>query len=62
MRTRPSLLALALVAACAPGARETVDSSTAAAAVSAPAANVKADEDSIRAINKRWQDARRAPR
>ena len=56
MRRRPvSPLLLAVVAACAGKKADTVDSTTPPAAVVAPnVTNVKADEDSIRAISKRW--------
>jgi uncharacterized protein (TIGR02246 family) len=58
MRRCTIAVALVLAAACAPKAAESIDSSTAAAAVAAPsAANTKADEDSINALNTRWKAA-----
>jgi uncharacterized protein (TIGR02246 family) len=56
MRRHPTaLVLLAAVAACTAKKSDTVDSTTPPAAVAAPnVANTKADEDSIRAIGKRW--------
>jgi uncharacterized protein (TIGR02246 family) len=58
MRRRTVALALVVVpaaVACTGKPAEKVDTSTPPAAVAAPnVANTKADEDSIRAINKRW--------
>jgi uncharacterized protein (TIGR02246 family) len=64
MRRRLSPLALlaapviaAAVASCVDKSAETVDSTTAPASVAAPnAASMKADEDSVRALSKRWSD------
>jgi uncharacterized protein (TIGR02246 family) len=52
MRRSVTVVALLTLAACTPKAAETVDSTTAPAA--AAATNPKADEDSIRALSKRW--------
>lgn len=59
MRPRTAALALLvapLVAACTANEAAIADTSTPPAAVAAPAAaNTKADEDSIRALNVRWK-------